>query len=46
MRNCKVCLGEHNDKIHEATLRVRSWFRADCQCRLKIGSSAVLMHAA
>ncbi len=24
---CSVCLGEHDDEIHAATLSVRSWFR-------------------
>ena len=24
---CKVCFAPHNDEIHEATLRVRRWFR-------------------
>ena len=24
---CKVCLAPHNEEIHEATLRVRKWFR-------------------
>lgn len=25
---CKVCLMEHDEEIHAATLRVRAWFRA------------------
>ncbi len=24
---CRVCLGEHDDEIHAATLSVRLWFR-------------------
>ena len=24
---CAVCLGEHNDEIHAATVSVRGWFR-------------------
>ena len=24
---CRVCLGEHDEEIHAATLSVRSWFR-------------------
>jgi hypothetical protein len=24
---CRVCLGDHDDEIHQATLRVRQWFR-------------------
>jgi len=24
---CPVCLGEHDEEIHAATLSVRSWFR-------------------
>lgn len=25
--NCQVCFGQHDDEIHQATLRVRQWFR-------------------
>ena len=25
--DCAVCLIEHDDELHEATLRVKSWFR-------------------
>ncbi len=25
--DCRVCLGQHDDEIHEATLSVRRWFR-------------------
>ena len=24
---CKVCFAPHDDEIHQATLRVRKWFR-------------------
>jgi hypothetical protein len=24
---CKVCLAAHDDEIHDATLRVKKWFR-------------------
>lgn len=24
---CKVCLALHDDEIHDATLRVKKWFR-------------------
>jgi hypothetical protein len=27
-RECRVCLGEHDDEIHAATLSLHSWFRA------------------
>ena len=27
--DCKVCLVEHDEELHEATLRVRSWFREE-----------------
>lgn len=27
VRECPVCLGQHEDEIHTATLRVRRWFR-------------------
>jgi hypothetical protein len=26
-RPCKICLVQHDDEIHEATLSVRGWFR-------------------
>jgi len=26
-KSCSVCLVQHDDEIHEATLSVRSWFR-------------------
>jgi hypothetical protein len=24
---CRICLGDHDDEIHDATLSVRRWFR-------------------
>ena len=27
MTDCTVCLGKHDQEIHEATRRVRLWFR-------------------
>ena len=29
MTDCKVCSLPHDPQIHEATLRVRAWFKAD-----------------
>jgi len=26
---CRICLGPHDDEIHEATLSVRRWFREE-----------------
>ena len=26
-RDCRICLGPHDEEIHEATLSVRRWFR-------------------
>lgn len=26
---CAVCLGQHDDEIHAATLSVRAWFREE-----------------
>jgi hypothetical protein len=26
-KNCKVCLIEHDEEIHAATLRLREWLR-------------------
>lgn len=28
-RDCAVCMGQHEDEIHTATLRVRRWFRVE-----------------
>jgi hypothetical protein len=28
---CRICLGEHDDLIHAATVRVRLWHRAEIQ---------------
>ena len=27
VRECRVCMGEHEEEVHEATLRVRARFR-------------------
>ena len=32
---CPVCYGPHDAEIHEASLSVRSWFRADVLRRLE-----------
>jgi len=29
MKDCKVCLVQHDDEIHAATLSVREWFREE-----------------
>ena len=28
-KECPVCLGEHEEQIHDATLAVRQWFRGE-----------------
>jgi hypothetical protein len=28
-KECPVCLGQHEERIHEATLNVREWFRGE-----------------
>ena len=28
-RECRVCLGEHDEEIHSATLAVRAWYRSE-----------------
>jgi len=35
MRNCRVCLGQHDAKIHAATLSVHRWFRNEVMSRLE-----------
>ena len=27
-RECRVCLGLHDEEIHAATVRIRQWFRS------------------
>ena len=27
--NCSVCLGRHDDEIHDATLRIHLWLRQE-----------------
>lgn len=27
--DCPVCLGQHEQEIHEATTRIRRWFRSE-----------------
>lgn len=31
--DCSVCMVDHDEEIHAATLRVRKWFRAQLQPR-------------
>ncbi|MGA2722238.1 MAG: hypothetical protein ABSG79_07460 [Bryobacteraceae bacterium] len=28
-KECPVCLGQHDEQIHDATLSVRQWFRGE-----------------
>jgi hypothetical protein len=28
-KECPVCLGQHEEQIHDATLSVRQWFRGE-----------------
>ena len=28
-KECRVCLGEHEEQVHDATLSVREWFRGE-----------------
>ena len=32
--DCKVCYGQHNDEIHDATLRVRGWMHHEVTRKL------------
>ena len=34
-RDCPVCFGPHNDEIHDASISVRNWFRADILRRME-----------
>ena len=28
-KECRVCLGQHEEQVHDATLSVRQWFRGE-----------------
>ncbi|MGA1994272.1 MAG: hypothetical protein ABSH45_00715 [Bryobacteraceae bacterium] len=28
-RECRICMGEHDEETHSATLAVRAWYRAE-----------------
>ena len=28
-KECRICLGQHEEQIHDATLSVRQWFRGE-----------------
>lgn len=32
--DCKICMGEHDAEIHDATLSIRAWFRHEVTKRL------------
>jgi len=29
VKECRICLGQHEEQIHDATLSVRQWFRGE-----------------
>ena len=35
--DCKICYVQHNDEIHEATLRIRRWLRYEVNRKLNEG---------
>ena len=39
---CSVCLGEHDEEIHAATLSVRSWFRDEVTKSFRIQPEVVV----
>jgi hypothetical protein len=40
-QNCMICLGQHDDEVHAATVRVHEWFRM--QVRLSFDGPGELM---
>lgn len=28
-KECRICLGQHEEQVHDATLSVRQWFRGE-----------------
>jgi hypothetical protein len=39
---CSVCLGDHDEEIHAATLSVRSWFRDEVTKSFRIQPEIVV----
>jgi hypothetical protein len=39
---CSVCLGEHDDEIHAATLSIRGWFREEVTKSFRIQPEVVV----
>jgi hypothetical protein len=39
---CSVCLGEHDEEIHAATLSVRGWFRDEVTKSFRIQPEVVV----
>lgn len=39
---CSVCLGEHDDEIHAATVSVRGWFRDEVTKSFRIQPEVLL----
>lgn len=31
IKSCRLCLGAHDDEIHEATRRLHTWFRQEVE---------------
>jgi hypothetical protein len=29
IKNCRVCMGPHDEEIHQATLRIHTWLRRE-----------------
>ena len=40
---CRTCMGDHDDAVHDATVRVRKWLRAKID--FEIGYAAALASA-
>ena len=35
LSECPICFGPHNDEIHDASVSIRNWFRADVLRRME-----------
>ena len=38
IKSCRLCLGTHDDEIHEATRRLHTWFRQEVEDQITPGS--------
>ena len=43
LSECPICFGTHNDEIHDASVSIRNWFRADVLRRMEQPADLVVL---